>query len=229
MDDPTKVILNIKESQVVESWCKNAQPWIDAIRGNQIESRIRVTNQAICEAVTKLAPERALDLGCGEGWLTRYLLSKGIETVGVDASAKLIEEAQSHHISEYYCIEYSAIPLQLMHRQFDVVVANFSLFGDQCVENLLPSIKGMLNDSGSLVIQTLHPKIACGSLPYQDGWRDGSWSGFSSDFTNPAPWYFRTLESWISLLSRYDMQLTEIIEPTDPVTGRIASAIFITS
>lgn len=227
MEEQSKVTLNIKETQIVESWCRNAQPWIDAIRENQIESRIRVTNRAICHAVTKLAPETALDLGCGEGWLTRYLISKGIEAVGIDASAKLIEKAQSHCIGEYFCIEYSEIPWRLINQRFDVVVANFSLFGDQGVEDLLLSIKGMLTVSGSLVIQTLHPKTVCGSLPYEDGWRNGSWSGFSSDFTDPAPWYFRTLESWISLLSRYDMQPTEILEPTDLSIDRIASVIFI--
>jgi hypothetical protein len=47
----------------------------------------------------------------------------------------------------------------------------------------------------SFIIQTLHPLIACGDFSYQDAWREGSWAGFSDDFTDLAPWYFRTLES----------------------------------
>ena len=155
------------------------------------------------------------------------MISKGIDAVGVDGSKELIEEAQMHSVGEFYHIQYDELAWRLTNRQFDLAVANFSLFGKRGVEDLIYTIKRKLTSSGSLVIQTLHPKTACASFPYKDGWRDGSWSGFSSDFANPAPWYFRTLESWESLLLHYGMQLDKIIEPTDPVTGMTASVIFI--
>jgi hypothetical protein len=64
-----------------------------------------------------------------------------------------------------------------------------------------------------LIIQTLHPVAACGDAPYQDGWRAGTWRGFSSDFVDPAPWYFRTVETWQSLLKRCGFDLVETREP----------------
>ena len=60
---------------------------------------------------------------------------------------------------------------------------------------------------GALIIQTLHPVVAVGDLPYVDGWRQGSWAGFSEDFSDPAPWYFRTTESWVRLLRKSGLRL----------------------
>ncbi|NIQ06041.1 MAG: class I SAM-dependent methyltransferase, partial [Candidatus Korarchaeota archaeon] len=35
-----------------------------------------------------------LDLGCGQGYLTRYFLKLGIEAFGVDISKRLIKDAK---------------------------------------------------------------------------------------------------------------------------------------
>jgi len=78
-------------------------------------------------------------------------------------------------------------------------------------------------------VQTLHPVIACGDLPYKDGWRAGSWAGFSDDFTDPAPWYFRTLETWVALIASSGLKLTQIREPIHPKTDKPASILFIAS
>ncbi|CAK0777717.1 hypothetical protein CCP4SC76_6470001 [Gammaproteobacteria bacterium] len=80
---------------------------------------------------------------------------------------------------------------------------------------------------GTFVVQTLHPMISCGDLPYQDGWREGSWVGFSSDFSNPAPWYYRTLENWIKLFVDSGFWLREVREPILPKTQKPASIIFV--
>ena len=85
----------------------------------------------------------------------------------------------------------------------------------------------LLADKGALIIQTLHPLVAGGDESYEDGWRRGSWAGFSEEFTDPAPWYFRTLESWKSLLTDSGFCRIEMREPIHPETGKPASVIFI--
>jgi hypothetical protein len=76
-------------------------------------------------------------------------------------------------------------------------------------------------------VQTLHPVAAGGDLPYRDGWRRGSWSGCGPGFIDPAPWYFRTLESWAVLFADNGFRLRETREPVHPETGSPASLIFI--
>jgi hypothetical protein len=79
---------------------------------------------------------------------------------------------------------------------------------------------------GNLIIQTLHPAIASIDSNYVEGWRAGTWSGFSEAFTKPAPWYFRTIENWFDLLNKNGFQRINIHEPVNPKTGKPVSIIF---
>jgi hypothetical protein len=97
----------------------------------------------------------------------------------------------------------------------------------ESVDGLFGAIPALMKSHGSFIVQTLHPLTACGDLPYQDGWREGSWYGFSAAFTDPAPWYFRTLESWIALFKSNGFQLLEMREPCHPKTEKPVSVIFI--
>lgn len=217
----------LSDDKIVESWRKNAAPWTAAVRDNRIDSRIRVTNQAIVDAVVDRAPNSVLDLGCGEGWLVRALAVRGIHAIGVDAVPDLIHQAARAGGGEFHVASYEDIVDGRFEAAVDVAVANFSLIGKESVEGLVRRAPSLLTPGGALVVQTLHPVIACGELPYVDGWRAGSWSGFSDDFTDPAPWYFRTLEGWVALIASANLRLVEMREPLHPITARPASVIFV--
>jgi 2-polyprenyl-3-methyl-5-hydroxy-6-metoxy-1,4-benzoquinol methylase len=215
--------------QILSTWQVNAEAWSDAIDQQAIESRNLVTNQAIIDAITKRQPKSLLDVGCGEGWLCRDLAAKGIACTGVDAIPALIDLAKAKGGAEYFVYGYADLMLQKFVPQnlFDVVAINFALFEDDpTLRKLFVSLKALLNKEGSLVIQTLHPVTACGNASYEDGWREGTWAGFSNQFTQPAPWYFRTIESWKSLLTSANYTIVEMAEPTNPVSKLPASLIF---
>lgn len=218
---------NEQEQHILDTWHCNAGPWTEAVREHQIRSRREVTDQAIIEAVTSLNPHTALDIGCGEGWLARRLHRQGIQVTGIDAIAALIETARKAGGGDFRLIAYEALSEGKLDVKSDVAICNFSLLGKRSVQMLLKAIPAQLNAHGHLVIQTLHPVIACGDAPYQDGWRAGSWAGFGDRFTNPAPWYFRTLASWLALLSESGFTVVRIQEPLDKTTGKPASVVFI--
>ena len=92
---------------------------------------------------------------------------------------------------------------------------------------VLRVIPTLLRPDGSFIVQTLHPVVACGEEPYADGWRSGSWAGFSDAFSDAPPWYFRTLSTWFELLRVSGLTLRTLQEPLDPRTGRPASVIFV--
>ncbi len=217
----------LSDARIVDSWLRNASPWTSAVRGNQIESRRLVTNQAIVDAVLSRTPKTALDIGCGEGWLVRALAEKGVDAMGVDVVPSLIEQAKQAGGGEFRVASYEAIAAGELDVKVDVAVANFALLGKESVERLLRRIPDLLRPDGALIVQTLHPLVARGDLPYEDGWRTGSWAGFSEDFSDPAPWYFRTVESWKKLLADSGLNLTDTREPLHPTTGKPASIIFI--
>jgi 2-polyprenyl-3-methyl-5-hydroxy-6-metoxy-1,4-benzoquinol methylase len=217
----------LSDDKIVESWRKNAAPWTAAVRDNRIESRVHVTNQAIVDAVTARAPSSVLDVGCGEGWLVRALAARDIRAIGVDVVPELIDRARQAGGGEFRVASYEDIIERGFEASVDVVVANFSLIGKESVDGLVRRVPSLLAPGGALVVQTLHPLIACGELPYVDGWRAGSWSGFSDDFTDPAPWYFRTLEGWVALITSSKLRLVEMREPLHPITARPVSVIFV--
>lgn len=215
------------DDKIVESWKRNVQQWTVAVRGGQIESRELLTNAAIVEAVLDQSPGSVLDIGCGEGWLIRSLLPQVERLVGVDVIPGLVEQAKDAGGGDFHVLSYEAIACGAITESFDVVVCNFSLLGKESVEGLFGSIPSLLNPNGIFIVQTLHPITACGDLPYTDGWREGSWAGFSSDFTDPAPWYFRTLGNWMSLFSGNGFRLLEVREPVLPGAHNPASIILV--
>jgi 2-polyprenyl-3-methyl-5-hydroxy-6-metoxy-1,4-benzoquinol methylase len=217
-----------RELQIIRSWHSNAQAWSRAIASASIASRKLVTNQAIVDAVSGVSPGSVLDIGCGEGWLARALSARGMNVLGVDIVPDLVAAARAQGGGEFQVCEYEAIAKrQWRTASFDAIVCNFSLLGGDSVESLIAALPGHLNEPGFLIVQTLHPVAACGGRPYEDGWREGSWAGFSGDFADPAPWYFRTIESWSALLQRCDFDIVECREPcaADAVTP--ASIIWI--
>lgn len=213
--------------QIERSWRANAAAWTDAVREGRIASRRLATDRAIVDAVLGLAPRRVLDLGCGEGWLARALSAHGISVVGVDASAPLVEAARraggDFHVCPYAALADSA---ERLGGPVDVVAANFALLADP-LDDALGGARALLKPGGALVIQTVHPWTARGSEPYRDGWRMERFDGFGDGFTEPMPWFFRTLESWLAALSRAGLALETVREPVHPETGDPASLILI--
>ena len=217
----------LSDEKIVDSWHTNAAAWTTAVREEHIESRRLATNQAIIDAVVGRLPRTVLDVGCGEGWLVRALTAHGIQSVGVDVVPELIECAARVGGGDFRVASYDDIAHGALNLCVDAAIANFSLIGRESVNNLLAGIPRLLNPGGALIVQTLHPVIATGDIPYADGWREGSWSGFSVDFTDPAPWYFRTMESWIRMLRESGFRLLDLREPLHPISGKPASVLFI--
>ena len=213
------------DTKIIDSWQKNAAPWVSAVREGEIESRILATNQAIVDAVRSRAPASGVDIGCGEGWLVRAL--DGVAMTGVDVVPGLIDAARAAGDGDYRVLSYEDIAEGRLERTFDVAICNFSLLGKESVDGLFRAAPAYLRPGGALIVQTMHPVAACGDAPYLDGWRQGSWAGFNPGFTDPPPWYFRTLASWVKLYADHGLQLQEVREPLHPKTGKPASLILI--
>ncbi|WP_095194865.1 bifunctional 2-polyprenyl-6-hydroxyphenol methylase/3-demethylubiquinol 3-O-methyltransferase UbiG [Pseudomonas sp. Irchel 3A7] len=203
------------ESTLLQSWHQNAEAWIEAIRSGAIDSRLKVTDQAILLAVLGRQPGRVLDLGCGEGWLLRALTERSIEAFGVDGSATLVEAARRAGSAPVHLANYDELVEAKVDvgSDYDLICANFALLHQDIIP-LLAAMNALLAPGGALVIQTLHPwAVAAGD--YQDGWREETFCGFKGQW-QPMPWYFRTLSSWLNALDMAGFQLVGMQEPQHP-------------
>lgn len=217
--------------QLSLSWQANADAWTAAVREQRIESRRLVTDAAILQAVLALAPTRVLDVGCGEGWLCRGLAERGIESVGVDASAPLIDRARATDGAKgnYRVCGYAELgEMAEQLGRFDVLVCNFALLEDPLTPTL-EALHGVLAPGGRLLIQTLHPWRACNDASYRDGWRVETFAGFGEGFQEPMPWFFRTLESWLTLLTDTGWRLQWLQEPLHPESEQPVSLLLLLS
>jgi 2-polyprenyl-3-methyl-5-hydroxy-6-metoxy-1,4-benzoquinol methylase len=216
----------LTDKKIIDSWITNAIPWVTAVRNGEIESRRLITNKAIINTIIKLKPKTVLDIGCGEGWLIRELDKAGIKSLGIDVVPELLEFAQKEGGGRFKSLSFEELSYTSIGEKFDLIICNFSLLGDESVIHIFRHVASLLNKKGSFVIQTIHPVTGCGNEEYKDGWREGSWLGFSNKFSDPAPWYFRTLENWETLFVDNGFKF-RLLEPVNPKTKLAASVIFV--
>lgn len=214
-------------ARMLRSWERNAAAWTDAVRARRIASRNAGTDAAIVEAVLEGHAKRVIDVGCGEGWLARELAHRGCGVVGIDASETLIASARALGGARFEAMSYADLPARAdaLGAPFDVAVCNFSLL-DEDLAPVLAGVRRVLAAQGRLVVQTVHPWIACGDAPYVDGWRVETFAGFGAGFVEPMPWYFRTLASWIERIAEAGFGVGRIGEPTD-ASGRPLSLVIV--
>ena len=216
------------KTDLERSWIANAEGWKRAVREGRIESRRVATDAAIVDAVLEHSPRRALDVGCGEGWLVRALAERGVTGMGVDASLPLIEAARAQGGGTFHRRSYTEMIAdpEAFGTGFDAVIFNFALLDDDILP-ILRAVRRSLAPSGLLFVQTVHPWTARGAGPYRDGWRVETFTGFGPGFSQPMSWYYRTLESWVGLLHQSGFRTRDLREPRHPDGGDPLSLLLI--
>ena len=149
-----------------EAWNAGAHEWAERIRSG-MSGRVHAHDASLYEL---LPPPRGLtlDVGCGEGRLTRELTTRGYDVAGFDASEMLIEEARTADPSgRYEVAQIDALP-----------VADGAAELAVCV-NVLPHIHDLaaaaaelarvLAPGGTLLIGTIHPIAHAGTHDEESG------------------------------------------------------------
>ena len=218
------------ENNIIKSWNKNALEWIKVIDNADIESR-KFTNKAILQLIGNSPAIKVLDMGCGEGWLTRSLGTMGKSVVGLDAIPQLLENAKKKGGGTYYQMSYEDIILgnPIPEAPYDAAVFNFCLYQKEGLGQLLKQVKNALSENGYIAVQTLHPFFLMqNNMEYKSQWIGDSWKGLPGNFTDGHSWYARTFESWISVFKKAGLQLHQLQEVTND-GNKPLSVIFILS
>jgi trans-aconitate methyltransferase len=102
--------------------------------------------------VELLAPkpgERILDLGCGDGALTRRLADQGCEVVGIDSSAAQIEAARKLGL-DARVMNAEALPFT---EEFDAIFSNAVLHWITNADSMIASVYRALKPEGRFVAE----------------------------------------------------------------------------
>ncbi len=203
------------KSDIIDSWKKNASEWIKVIQNQDIPSR-KFTNKAILSELSTIDGHNFLDIGCGEGWLTRKMGEIGWNSTGLDAIPDLIVEAKKRSKDSYFVFTYEDIieGKPIPNAPFDVATFNFCLYNEQGLLPLLKNTLSQLNAGGSILIQTLHPYfLITNGLEYKSQWLQDSWKGLPGNFEDGHSWYARTMEDWVGHMQQLpntSFQMTEV-------------------
>ena len=108
-----------------------------------------------------------LDLGCGNGYLSRMLSRKGAKVTAVDASPTMVRNAKAHDPQNSLGINYvvsDAARLDALDKcSFDLVFANMSLMDVEDGSAAIRGVGRVLRPGGRFVASISHPCFDNGS------------------------------------------------------------------
>jgi SAM-dependent methyltransferase len=153
-------------SSLREAWEEHAAAWTAWAREPHHDSYWRFHRDAFLELVPK-AGRRTLDLGCGEGRLSRDLKALGHEVVGLDASATMLAAAREADPSiETHLADAAALPFG--DGAFDCVIAFMCLHDIDDFAATIRESARVLEPAGRLCLAIVHPLNSAGRFDSDD-------------------------------------------------------------
>ena len=138
-----------------QEWERNAEDWIRWAREPGHDSYWRFHRDRFLELVP--APGRlTLDIGCGEGRLSRDLAALGHKVVGIDPSAKVIAAARELS-PELEFVEADAADLPIESESVDLAVAFMSLMDIDDMAGSVREAARVLAPGGRFLAAVVHP------------------------------------------------------------------------
>jgi SAM-dependent methyltransferase len=146
-----------------EGWEAEAGNWATLVRapgGDRSHDDINLP------ALRELLPEPAgstLDLGCGEGRLSRFLRTAGYRVAGVDAAPTMVQLAAGHPDAAPAVLA-DAVALPFGNGTFDLVVAYMCLHDMDAMPAAVAEAARVLCRSGRLCAAIPHPVNSAGEF-----------------------------------------------------------------
>jgi ubiquinone/menaquinone biosynthesis C-methylase UbiE len=150
------------------SWESEATNWIAWAREPGLDSYWRFHRD---EFLPRLPPpgRLTLDVGCGEGRLTRDLAALGHRVIGVDSAPTMLAAAREAHPDGEY-VEGDLAKLPFERGVADLVVAFMSLMEVEDMGGAAGELARVLEPGGVLAVAVVHP-LNSALLPHDEDGR----------------------------------------------------------
>ena len=193
------------------------------------DSRIRdsalLSNPAteiLCDLVGDISGQELLDLGCGQGVLTRQLAERGASVTGIDLSEKMLEITRRYEAAEPVSIRYRCDDAQTLatvpDAAFDGVLCCMALMDIPDLDATLQSVARVLRPGGWFAFVVTHPCFQMPPPAAADAERryfdEGFWRSDNPDgVRGKVGAYHRTLATYLNSLAAAGLRLEKVAEP----------------
>jgi SAM-dependent methyltransferase len=143
-----------------ERWEAHANQWIEWARAPGHDSYWRYHRDQFLQIVPSPG-RRTIDIGCGEGRLTRHLKELGHDVVGIDASPSLVTAARAADpLMDIRLADAGALPLD--DASADLAIAFMSLHDIDLMPAAVREVARVLEPGGRLCVAIVHPINSAG-------------------------------------------------------------------
>jgi SAM-dependent methyltransferase len=150
---------------LIDSWETQSQDWIEWARLPGFDSYWRYHRDQFLQLLPP-PNRRTVDVGCGEGRLTRHLKELGHQIVGVDASPSMVAAARELDPSmDIRLADATALPLD--DASADLVVAFMSLHDIDAMPLAVHEMARILEPSGKICLAIVHPINSAGDFEHR--------------------------------------------------------------
>ena len=226
----------IDSSDQSVAWSENSDTWINANTEDMSgdPNRKYIIDPALWNLLGDVDKLAVLDAGCGNGYLTRVLASKGAKVIGIDFSGPFIEyckKIESEKKLGCKFLEGSLTEMSMFENQsFDVVVSNVVIVDVLDYKTAFKEIARVLKDDGRFIWSNVHPvfgrSCTAGDFKFpRDSRRNEeryikligryfeTGGELTSWFGTPTWQFIRTLEDYSKALKDAGFVISEIREP----------------
>lgn len=170
----------------------------------------------LIDLLAPAAGDRILDLGCGDGALTKKLADAGFDIVGVDAAPEQIEAAGALGL-DARVVDGHALPFD---GEFDAILSNAALHWMTQPDAAIAGMWRALRPGGRIAAEM-------GGAGNVEKIRTGLIAALDArgiDGAAASPWYFPTPEAYRAKLEKAGFEVTyiELIPRPTPLPGELA-------
>jgi SAM-dependent methyltransferase len=217
-------------------WSRVARDWIEWARrpGHDVFWHYRAGLASLIGPGT----DEAIDVGCGEGRVSRLLRQLGYRVTATDAVAEMVEAAREAGSADAYAVA-PATALPFEDGRFGLVAAYNMLMDVDDLAATVAEARRVLRPGGRMIVSIVHPLRDRGSFAGDDAGApfavDADWfatrhfsgreerDGLAMDFAG----WSRPLEAYVAALAGAGLAITGLREPRPdpgPLPARLEQA-----
>ncbi len=220
-----KIDYKSKEN-ITEEWDDIAKYRFEQIKNGKDISYKYILIPSIIKLLKDCNRKKIIDIGCGQGFLTKLLAKNSNEIVGIDISGNniILAKRNCNNISNITLInsDIESYFKEARKNKFSTVIANMFLMTVQNLDKIIDEIASIIKPSGHFIFTITHPFF----WSYYWQYNNKDWFNYKEEIIIEADFRIskeyldkttthvhRSLEKYVNCLFKSGFLIEKILEP----------------